>query len=158
MLVATCTSLQHSSTKHYLTPQPPPPKSKQMPCLLGRTPHLNHPVKGLCKDTAGSKSGETITTEVPHKLQRIPPAAPHYCRQRDPHGMLGSLHTHTHTHKKGQRPTYRMQQQGSAQRRGLRNGTAFIETSCVRAGGACSASQTSRCQSNHPSEPWGKGA
>lgn len=70
-----------------------------MPCLLGRTPHLNHPVKGLCRDTAGSKSGEAITTEVPPRLQRIPPAAPHYCRQRDPRGMPGSLHTHTHTRK-----------------------------------------------------------
>lgn len=157
MLVPTCTSLQHSSTKHYLTPQTPL-KSKQVPCLLGRTPHLKHPVKGPRRDTAGWKSGEAITTEVAHRLQRIPPAAPHYCRQRDPRRRLGSLHTHTHTHKEGQRPTYFMQQQGSAQRWGLRNGTAFIETSCVRAGGACSASQTSRCRRNHRSEPWGKGA
>lgn len=81
-------------TKHYLTPQTPL-KSKQMSCLLGRTLHLNHPVKVLHRDTTGSKSREAITTEVSRGLQCVPPAAPHYYRQRDPRRRLWSLHTCT---------------------------------------------------------------
>lgn len=88
MLVATCISLQHSSTKHYFTPQNPL-KSKQMSCALGRTLHLNHQVQVLRRDAAGSKGGETVTTEASRRPQCVPPAAPRYRRQRHPRRSCG---------------------------------------------------------------------
>lgn len=90
MLVTMCISVQHSSTKHYLSPQTPL-KSQQMSCLLGRTQHSNQPVKVLHRDTSGSKSREAVTTKVPHRLPCTLPAAPHCCRQRDPLRRLCSL-------------------------------------------------------------------
>lgn len=45
---------------------------------------------------------------------------------------------------------------GPARSWGLQNGRGFIETSCIWAGGAYSAPQTSWCQSNYSSEAQGK--
>lgn len=80
MLVATRTNLQHSSTKHYLTTQPPL-KSEQISCFLGRTLHFKQLVNVLYRGTAGC-GAEAGTTELSQGSWYFPPAAP--CYQQDP--------------------------------------------------------------------------
>lgn len=80
MLVATCTSLQHSSTKHYLSTQTPP-EIGQTSCSLGRTLHFKQLVNVLHGDTAGC-GAEAGTTELSQGSWYFPPVAPRY--QQDP--------------------------------------------------------------------------
>lgn len=73
---ATCIRLQHSSTKHYLTPQTPL-KPKQMSCLLGRTLQQNHPVKVLHRDALARRAGGCCHRSILRAA--VHSAAPHAC-------------------------------------------------------------------------------